>query len=284
VKTWTALAKTALAAVTLLMASTCFPALAEPNIPTFWDTRERLAKPDLAELSRLRFLTTTDFPPFNYLDSAGRISGFHVDLARAICAELGIADKCQIQALPWNELEPALAKGEGEAIIAGLAATPEARKRLLFSRTYLRFTARFVTTSAKALNEPLFASVKGKRVGVVAGSVHERLLRDVFANVQVVTFKDEKALLADVKAGKLDLAFGDGMRLAFWLAGPEAANCCRFSGGPYLAPDYLGTGLMLAAAPGNEKLIAAFDAALQQISSKGVFSELYLRYFPLSFY
>ncbi|MBS3648571.1 transporter substrate-binding domain-containing protein [Pseudaminobacter sp. 19-2017] len=266
------------------MASTCFPALAEPNIPTFWDTRERLAKPDLAELSRLRFLTTTDFPPFNYLDSGGRLSGFHVDLARAVCAELGIADKCQIQALPWNELEPALAKREGEAIIAGLATTPEARKRLLFSRPYLRFTARFVTTNAKALNEPLFASVKGKRVGVVAGSAHERLLRDVFGNVQEVTFKDEKALLADLKAGKLDAAFGDGMRLAFWLAGPEAANCCRFSGGPYLAPDYLGTGLMLAAAPGNEKLIAAFDAALQQISAKGVFSELYLRYFPLSFY
>ncbi len=94
-------------------------------MPVLWDAKERLPKPDLSALPRLRFLTTTDFPPFNFLDGAGRLSGFHVDLARAICAELGIADKCQIQALPWGELDDALQKGEGEAIIAGIAATPE---------------------------------------------------------------------------------------------------------------------------------------------------------------
>ncbi|TIT46268.1 MAG: transporter substrate-binding domain-containing protein, partial [Mesorhizobium sp.] len=74
---------------------------AEPQVPVLWDAKERLPKPDLSALPRLRFLTTTDFPPFNFLDGAGRLSGFHVDLARAICAELGIAEKCQIQALPW---------------------------------------------------------------------------------------------------------------------------------------------------------------------------------------
>ncbi|RUX99522.1 transporter substrate-binding domain-containing protein, partial [Mesorhizobium sp. M2A.F.Ca.ET.040.01.1.1] len=78
---------------------------AEPQVPVLWDAKERLPKPDLSALPRLRFLTTTDFPPFNFLDGAGRLSGFHIDLARAICAELGVAEKCQIQALPWNELE-----------------------------------------------------------------------------------------------------------------------------------------------------------------------------------
>jgi polar amino acid transport system substrate-binding protein len=68
------------------------------------------------------------------------------------------------------------------------------------------------------------------------------------------------------------------------LSGPDAADCCRFAGGPYLAPDYLGSGLAIAVMPANEKLAAAFDAALQQISAKGIFAELYLRYFPVSFY
>ena len=78
------------------------------KLPILWDSKERLVKPDLSDLARLRFLTTTDFPPFNYLDGDGKLSGLHVDLARAICAELAIADKCQIQALPWGELEAAL--------------------------------------------------------------------------------------------------------------------------------------------------------------------------------
>ena len=96
---------------------------AEPAIPLFWDTKERLTKPDLSELQRLRFLTTIDFPPFSFLDRGGRLSGFHVDLARAICAELDLGDRCQIQALPWDELGPALEAKDGEAIIAGIAVT-----------------------------------------------------------------------------------------------------------------------------------------------------------------
>jgi polar amino acid transport system substrate-binding protein len=34
---------------------------AEPEIPQLWDSKERLQKPDLTQLQRLRFLTTTDF-------------------------------------------------------------------------------------------------------------------------------------------------------------------------------------------------------------------------------
>jgi polar amino acid transport system substrate-binding protein len=264
----------------------CGPAAraAEPQPPMLWDANERLPKPDLTKLARLRFLTTTDFPPFNFLDTAGKLSGFHVDLARAICAELAVADKCQIQALPWTELDGALAKGDGEAIMAGVAVTQENREKYAFSRSYLQFPARFVMPKAKAVTEPLYEKLKGKRVGVVAGSAHERMLRDDFPEVTAAPFPTEAALFADIKAGKIDAAFGDGMRFGFWLAGSDAADCCRFAGGPYLAPEYLGTGLAIAVKPDDKDLAAALDYALQQIALKGTFAELYLRYFPVSFY
>ncbi|RWK98926.1 MAG: transporter substrate-binding domain-containing protein [Mesorhizobium sp.] len=257
---------------------------AEPQVPVLWDAKERLPKPDLSALPRLRFLTTTDFPPFNFLDGAGRLSGFHVDLARAICAELDIAEKCQIQALPWAELEAALQKGEGEAIIAGIAATPESRSKYAFSRSYLQFPARFIMPKAKALTEPIFDRLRGKRVGVIAGSAHERMLRDYFGTVQVVPFAQLEELYDGLKTGKVDAGFGDGMRFAFWLGSSNAAACCRFAGGPYLAPEYLGSGMAIATRANDPALAAAFDYALQQISVKGTFAEFYLRYFPVSFF
>lgn len=259
-------------------------AAAGPQAPILWDSQERLAKPDLAAMPRLRFLTTTDFPPFNFLDSSGRLSGLHVDLARAICAELGLAAKCEIQALPWSELDAALQKDEGEAIIAGIAVTAKAREKYAFSHTYLQFPARFIVPRAKPIAEPIYAALQGKKVGVLAGSGHERMLRDDFGKVAVTTYANPSELYADLKAGKLDAAFGDGMRFAFWLDGSDSANCCRFAGGPYIAPEYLGTGLAIAVKADNPALAAAFDYALQQISVKGVFAELYLRYFPVSFY
>jgi polar amino acid transport system substrate-binding protein len=265
-------------------AAVAAPLEAEPAIPDFWDAKERLAKPDISDLQRLRFLTTVDFPPFNFIDSNGRLSGFHVDLARAICQKLAIVAKCQIQALPWNELEGALRNKDGEAIIAGVAVTQENRTKYAFTRSYLKFPARFVTQKAKALTEPLAGKLKGEQVGAVKGSAHEQMLRDYFPGVKVVAFERQEQMLAELKAGRIAAAFGDGMRLGFWLAGSDSADCCRFSGGPYLAPEYLGAGLAIAVAPDNAKLAAAFDYALHQINADGTFAELYLRYFPVGFY
>lgn len=259
-------------------------AAAEPEIPNFWDSKERLAKPDLTNRPRLRFLTTTDFPPFNYIDAQGRLTGFHVDLARAICARLEVTAKCQIQALPWPELPAALETGEGDAILAGIAVTPETRARYAFSRPYLQFPGRFVMPKAKAVAEPIDIKLAGERVGVIAGSAQERLLRDHFAKVQVVTYDREKWMLDDLKAGKLAAVFGDGMRLGFWLTAADSGGCCRYAGGPYVAPGYFGNGLAVATSKSDPALAAALDYALQTLSSDGGFAELYLRYFPLSFY
>lgn len=256
----------------------------EPQIPNFWDLKERLPKPQLDNLQRLRFLTTVDFPPFNYIDSTGRLAGFHVDLARRICAELGISEKCQIQALPWAELEAAMAKGEGEAILAGIAVTADTRQTFAFSRPYMQFAARFAMQKANALTEPLYLGLAGKRIGVMAGSAHEKMLRAYFPAVRPVTYQRTEWLYEDLRAGKIDGGFGDGMRLAFWLAGSDSASCCRFAGGPYIAPEFLGNGLAIAVKPEDAQLADAFNYALREIQVKGVFAELYLRYFPLSFY
>ena len=257
---------------------------ANPDIPNFWDTKERLNKPDLSDLQRVRFLTTVDFPPFNFIDSSGRLSGFHVDLARAICRELEIVAKCQIQALPWAELENALTRKDGEAIIAGVAVTADNRDKYAFSRAYLQFAARFVTLKDKPLADPLYKALKGAKIAVVAGSAHEKMLGDYFPEATAVPFPTQDEMLGAVKSGSVAAAFGDGMRLGFWLAASDSSNCCRFSGGPYLSPEYLGAGLAIAVATDNEKVVTAFDYALHELNAKGTFAELYLRYFPVSFY
>lgn len=263
----------------------CGMAAAEsPKIPNFWDLKERLPKPEITNVERLRFLTTTDFPPFNYLDPQGRLSGFHVDLARRICGELGILDKCQIQALPWSELDAAMSTGQGEALMAGLAINPETRDRYVFTRPYLEFPARFITLKASAIEEPIGKSLAGKRVGVVSGTAHEAMLRQLFPALKPVTYSQQQWLYDDMRDGKLDAAFGDGMRLSFWLAGQDAKACCKFAGGPYLAPSYFGLGLAIAVTPENAVLADAFNYALRELQAKGVFAELYLRYFPVSFY
>ena len=246
------------------------------------DRGERLQKGDLSELKRLRFLTALDYPPFNYLVEAGRLSGFNVDLARALCETLGIADRCQIQGLPWDELQSSLNSGGGEAIIAGLSADRDTRRTLGFTRPYLRLTARFVTLKNAPLTVP--DGLEAMTIGVIANSSHEKMLRSYFPKSKVATFGSPEALYANLRESKVGAIFGDGTNLSFWLAGDVSKNCCTFSGDAYFSDVFLGNGMRIATKAGDAELEKSLNFALKSVEEKGLLDELYLKYFPIGFY
>ncbi|WP_235918972.1 transporter substrate-binding domain-containing protein [Aureimonas psammosilenae] len=255
------------------------PGIATPN---FWDQRQRLARVDLAARPRIRFLTSVDFPPFNFLDQQGRLTGFNVDLARMICEELEILPRCQIEAKPFAELVPSLKAGDAEAVIAGVAVTAEARADLAFTESYFRYPARFVSRQDAPLPAPDAAGLDKKRIGVARGSAHAAMLEAFFPKAERVEFDGREAALEALKRKEIAGVFGDGVFLSFWLDSDAAQNCCAFSGGPYLSERYLGEGLAIATLHKDEELAKAFDYALGQIVAEGRFSELMLRYFPTS--
>ena len=82
--------------------------------------------------------------------------------------------------------------------------------------------------------------------------------------------------------GEVDLLFGDGISLAFWLNGTESNNCCAFRGGPFIDSRYFGEGVGIAVRRGNDPLRLGFNWALFRLWERGRFSDLWLRYFPVS--
>lgn len=256
----------------------------ESELPVLFDTRERLPRPDLSNLVRLRILTTADFPPFNFADQTGRLAGFNVDLAREVCLELRIEAKCQIQALPFGELETALANRAGEAVMAGIAITAERRNRFSFSRPYLTIPARFARNVARDLRGEGAEALSGRPVGVVKDTAHEAMLKSFFPKIIPVVFDDREAMLQALKDDKVAAVFSDGLQLPFWLAGEASEKCCVLFGGPYLSRDYLGEGMAVLLRNDEETLAAAFDHALATLSRNGRLQDIYLRYFPHGLY
>ena len=251
-------------------------------IPDFWDPRRRIERPPADAVPAIRFITTDDFPPFNFLDANGHLTGFNVDLARAICAELAI--RCTIQAREWTELIDRVVDKTADAAIAGIALTAENRAKLDFSDVYLRTPGRFVVRGAEAMLNPTPSTLVGKTVAVVAGSAHEAYLAAMFPDVARKPYPTADAARAALKNGGVDAHFSDGLQLSFWLQSEAAANCCVFAGGPYLEARFFGQGYTIAMAKGSTNLKSAINAALQAIYEKGVYAELYLRYFPIGFY
>lgn len=250
------------------------------DLPALFDARERIAKPDLSGLARLRFLTTVDFPPFNFIDQSGRLSGFHVDLVREICRELDIGDKCQIQAVTFAELQPALAGGQGEAVVAGIGTTAELRQRFAFSRPYMQLPARFAA-NRRVMGENLAVNgLAGKAVGAVSGTTHEAMLKAFFPKLAVTSFPDRTGMLAALKQNTIAAAFSDGMQLAFWTVSADAAGCCTLIDGAYFSQRFLGEGLSIMTRKSDPALTQAIDHALLELTRTGRLNEIYLRYFP----
>lgn len=267
-----------------LLAALSAPAQSDPRTPFFFNEDERMPLPSAARPDRLRFLTTLDYPPFNSLNSRDQLSGYNIDLAKALCAQMGLEDLCQIEAVLWGELEERLEKGEADAIIAGLGPNSSNRTKLAFTRSYLRLPARFVTLKSKVFTEPAARAVNGKQIGVVEKTAHEQLLKAYFPRAKAKSFVDRPAMLAALGQGEIEAAFDDGLTLSFWLQSDEGAECCAFTDGPYIAPQYLGSGLTIATRNEEPSLADAFDAALQALQKKGTLTELYLRYFPIGLY
>ena len=80
----------------------------ELSIPNYWDDKERLPKPDLSGVERVRFLTTIDFPPFNYLDADNRLTGFNVELEVRVDLGRVVSQACQSEQSKRNSTIEAL--------------------------------------------------------------------------------------------------------------------------------------------------------------------------------
>lgn len=254
------------------------------KMPVLFDAQERFAGGDLSSVPRIRFLMSVDFPPFNFTDQEGRLAGFHVDLVREICAQLKVESKCQVQALPFDELEAALEMGEGEAVISGIASSSDLRKSFTFSRPYLLLPARFAVNKAVKLEGTTINALSGKKVGVLTGSRHEQMLKAFFPKVAANGFDGYDAMYDALKTGKVDAVFADGLRLPFWVSGTASEGCCALFGGPYMSDRFLGEGLTIMAVDPDNVLVPAFDQALAALSRNGRLEEIYRRYFPYGLY
>ena len=227
----------------------------------------------------IRFLTDSDFPPFNYYDEDNVLTGFNVDIARSICLELAAA--CDIQVRAWQELLPALRRGEADAVIASHAVSTNALKAVDFTDRYYHTPARFAAKRTAGRLDVTPEGLEGKRIAVTKGTAHEAYLRTFFRDSSIRAYESPELARDALISGAAELLFDDGIGLAFWLNGTGSKACCEFKGGPFGEPKYFGDGVAIAVNREDQQLKLLINAALRRLRENGRYEELVLRYFPL---
>jgi polar amino acid transport system substrate-binding protein len=252
------------------------------TIPNFWDPRARIEKPDLTGLRTVRFMVDDEFPPLHFAGPDGVPTGFSVELARAACDKLGIT--CSIQVRRFDTLLDALNEKAGDVVAAAIPITADVRGRFGATLPYFRIPARFAARRDRPVPEPKGNAFKGRSVAVVAGTAHEAYAKAFMAGATIRSVPDQNAGHAAVKAGQVEYLFGDGLSLALWIGGTDAADCCSLVGGPFLESRFFGEGIGFLVRKEDDLLRRALDYALQRLWDDGKYAEIYLRFFPISPY
>lgn len=226
---------------------------------------------------RLRIGFAVGYAPFSEIASDGQLKGFEIDLANALCARMGV--QCASSIIDFDGLMPALQSRKIDAIMASMSITPEREQTIAFSTPYYYSPARLIaSTDAKLAVTP--AGLKGKRIGVERGTVHERFLAEAFKDSQVVRYGTQDQAFLDLKSGRLDAVLADAVVAqfgflnksdgrGFGLVGPDFRDAKYFGKG-------IGVGLRKADAATLGKQI---NDALAALRANGTLKALNDRYF-----
>lgn len=249
-----------------------------PNIPGYWPIERNLPKPQLGDLNTLRFITTADYPPFNYLDSGGILVGFNIDIAWGICSELKV--RCTVRRVEWERMAAELDAGKADAAIASHRISSKARQQFLFTDRYYDTPARFVVRKENEIGEITPETMKDQQIAVVKGSAHEAFVRAFFKEAFIKPFDNADQAGEALRTAEADMMFGDAISQAFWMQGLNSKNCCRFAGGLYTEPRFFGNGVGIAIKKDNQRLKTILDYGLDRVRRSGMYQRLFSQHFP----
>jgi len=260
------------------------PALAQEKpgyrLPQFRQVQADVQMPAFPENTTLKLLTDADFPPYSFQARSGLPAGIAVEVAASACVEMKVT--CEFILKPLPELLPALAAGEGDAVLMGPSLAEAATGGALVTRPWFRSLARFAVKSGSPIKEASATELAGKRIACLKNSAQETFLQTYFGQSELVCFDSEAEAMDALKGDKADLLFGDALRLIYWVNGTGSQGCCRLLPGAYSDLESFSRNLAFVVRNDRDDVRQAFDIALDRMQGNGATEKIFNAYVPLS--
>ncbi|MDM0032865.1 ABC transporter substrate-binding protein [Variovorax sp. J22P271] len=229
-----------------------------------------------AQQPNYRIATEGTYPPWSFKDADGKLQGWDVDIAHALCEKMKA--RCEIVAQDWDGIIPGLVARKFDIIVASMAITEQRRQRVDFSDKYKETISRFVAKKGTSADiSP--AALKGKTIGVQRGSIQAGYLTQNYKDSVLKFYDTPQAAELDLVAGRVDYILGNMVTYYVgFLKGPEAANFDFV--GPDLKGGLLGDGNGIAVRKGDTAMVDNVNAALAAIRADGTYDRITAKYFP----
>lgn len=230
----------------------------------------------------LKLGTEGAYPPFNFIDSAGNVTGFDVEIGQALCAKMNV--KCEVVAQDWDGIIPGLLAKKYDFIIASMFITEERKKQVNFSDPYYLAAMTVVAPKETDIKEFTADGLEGKVVGVQVGTTQAEYAHKIFTKSEVREYPTQDEVNLDLAAGRIDAQVGDMLPMLEWVTKTEDGACCELKGEPITDPAFVGDGVGIAIRKEDTDLLAKMNAALKEIRADGTYKAINDKYFPIDVY
>jgi len=221
------------------------------------------------------------YPPFNNLTADGKLEGFDIDIAKALCDEMKA--KCEFVTQDWDGIIPALQAGKFDAIVASMSITDERKQKVDFTDKYYNTPPAIVAPKDTAIKGVTKADLAGKTIGVQGGTTHFNYSEKTFTDSEIKPYPSAQEYQLDLANGRLDAANDDVVVLQQWLDTPDGA-CCKIVGLIQPVVSIHGPGAGIAVRKGDDALRERFNAAIKAIRANGKYKEINDKYFKFDAY
>lgn len=233
-----------------------------------------------ATAKTIKIASDADYEPFSYTDAQGQPAGFDVDIAKALCAEMN--KDCEIVLMSFDEIMPALIKGDVDVAVAGLAMTPDRQESVDFTDRYYRSHSIFVQR-AGSFKDTKPESLKGKKAGAQVDTIQENYIRKMYGdNIEIVTEQIFEDLFKDLHNGKVDIVFADGLP-AYAMLKTSLGEGLEPVGMP-VSPSSAQANSHIAVTKKDPGLRDELNKALQGILRNGEYDRINRKYFDFNIY
>ncbi|WP_042413131.1 transporter substrate-binding domain-containing protein [Comamonas aquatica] len=236
----------------------------------------------VAQAADLKVAIDPTYEPFTYKTPDGKPTGFDVDVANAICAEL--KRNCVFVEQVWDSMIPGLQARKYDVIVSSLSITEERKRVIDFSDRYYKTPSAIVVKKGTPYTGP--ASLKGKRIGVLKGSTQEKWAMGELkpAGVTVVPYEAQDQVYLDINAGRLDGTVADKVEVhGGFLRKPEGKDY-GYVGHDQYETKYYGDGIGIGMRKGQKDLKEQINAAIKTIRSNGTYNAIAKKYFDFDPY
>ncbi|GAA0303416.1 ABC transporter substrate-binding protein [Kineococcus aurantiacus] len=223
----------------------------------------------LIQPGTLRVASIGDAKPYTFTDAQGEFTGFDVELFRDVARRMGITD-VTFTGQDFTAILPGVANGQFDAGVAAIGITDQRRQTVDFSDGYLAGYLTVLTTPTSGVTSA--ASLAGKRLGVVQGTLQDAYAAKNFPDADLVRFPDNNAAVSALNGGSVDAHFLDY----------EAAKSYVQQFGLVDAEDIpsFDAPAGFAIAKGKTALRDALDENLHAAMEDGTWKRLYEKWFP----